>query len=104
MSERCTPSRPPRILVLSWIALMALLGLTVVLAYAPFGAFNVAVALAIATVKAGLVAMIFMELRGERGLTIVFAAAGFYWLFIMFWLSFADYTTRANFPQNLHLL
>jgi cytochrome c oxidase subunit 4 len=106
MMERNAPSawHPPRILLLSWVALLMLLSLTVALAYVPLGALNVVLALAIAATKGTIVAAIFMALRGERRLTIVFAAAGFYWLLIMFWLTFADYTTRTDFPQSLNLL
>jgi cytochrome c oxidase subunit 4 len=89
---------PPRALVLSWLALLALLGLTVLAAYQPLGMFNTVVALAIATGKALLIAAVFMELRQRNGLVIAFAGAGFFWLSIMLWLAFSDYTTRANFP------
>jgi cytochrome c oxidase subunit IV len=85
---------PPRALVLSWVGLMALLATTVFAAYLPLGAFNTVTAIAIATGKALLVAAIFMELRQRGGLTIAFAAAGFFWLGIMLWLAMADYLTR----------
>lgn len=91
---------PPRHLVLSWLGLLALLGLTVTLAYQPLGSFNVVAALTIATLKAALVAAVFMELSERRSLTIAFAAAGFFWLGIMFWLVFSDYLTRPNFPPG----
>lgn len=107
MTIRHTPPaswHPPLILVLSWLTLLTLLGMTVGIAYLPFDAFNVVAALAIAVIKGTIIAGVFMELRSERGLTTVFAAAGFYWLGIMFWLAFADYTTRTNLPQSLHLL
>lgn len=89
---------PPRALVLSWLGLLALLGLTVFAAYQPLGVFNTGVALVIATAKGLLVAMFFMELLGESGLTIAFASAGGFWLSIMLWLAFADYATRPTFP------
>ena len=63
-------------LALSWVALIALLGLTVTLAYQPLGMFNGPIALSIATVKALIVAAIFMELRERRPLTLAFAGAG----------------------------
>jgi cytochrome c oxidase subunit 4 len=85
---------PPRALVLSWLGLLALLGLTVFAAYQPLGVFNTGVALVIATVKALLVAAFFMELWGASGLTIAFASAGGFWLGIMLWLALSDYTTR----------
>jgi cytochrome c oxidase subunit IV len=92
---------PPRILVISWAALLALLGTTVFLAYQPLGSFNFPIALLIATSKAAIVAAVFMELRERNGLMIGFAAAGFFWLAILIWLSGADFTTRAGFPPAI---
>jgi cytochrome c oxidase subunit 4 len=85
---------PPRALVMSWLGLLALLAVTVITAYLPLGALNSVFALFIALVKALIVAAIFMELWQSTGLTIAFAAAGFFWLGIMLWLAFADYVTR----------
>lgn len=93
------PHLPARKVLLSWLGLLALLALTVTLAYQPLGSLNGVVALGIATLKAALVAAVFMELSERRSLTIAFAAAGFFWLGIMFWLVFADYVTRPNFPS-----
>ena len=89
---------PPRILLLTWLGLLALLGLTVAGAYQPLGAFNTAVALSIAVCKALIVAAIFMELRESKAVTLAVACAGFFWLAIMLWLVLADYVTRPNFP------
>jgi cytochrome c oxidase subunit 4 len=94
--------RPPRILVLSWISLLALLATTVFVAYWPLGTANTVIALAIATTKAAIVAVVFMELRERHHLTIAFAGAGFFWLGILLWLALADYTTRPNFPPSMH--
>lgn len=90
---------PARALVLSWIGLLVLLGLTVLMAYQPLGTFNTVIALGIATMKALLIAAIFMELHEGNGLTIAFATAGIFWLAVMLWLAFSDYSTRANFPS-----
>jgi cytochrome c oxidase subunit IV len=91
--------RPPRILVVSWIGLLALLALTVSAAYLPLGTANTVVAMTIATAKATIVATFFMELRERHPLTIPVAGAGFFWLAIMLWLALADYLTRPNFPS-----
>jgi cytochrome c oxidase subunit 4 len=93
---------PPPSLVLSWFALLALLGLTVLMAYQPLGAFNFPVAITIAAAKALIVAAVFMELRDRRGLTIAFAVAGVFWLSILLWLAGSDYFTRTEFPPPLH--
>ena len=93
--------RPPRIVMLAWLGLLALLTLTVFAAYLPLGAVNTVVALAIAATKAALVAAVFMELRDRNALMLTFAIAGFFWLGIMLWLAFSDYVTRPNFPPGL---
>ena len=89
---------PPRILLLSWAGLLALLALTVFGAYTPLGVVNTPLALAIAVGKALIVVIIFMELRERNALTVAFASAGFFWLGIMLWLALADFMTRPNFP------
>jgi cytochrome c oxidase subunit 4 len=93
---------PPRILLLSWIGLIALLTTTVFVAYLPLGTANTVIALVIATVKGAIVAVVFMELRERHPLTIAFAGAGFFWLAIMLWLALSDYVTRSNFPPSMH--
>ena len=97
-----TTRRPPRILVLSWVVLLALLASTVAISYLPLGTANSIIAIAIAAAKAMIVAAIFMELRERNPLTVAFAGAGFFWLGIMLWLALADYLTRPNFPPVLH--
>jgi cytochrome c oxidase subunit 4 len=99
--KRASPGwRPPPALLRTWAALLALLGLTVTLAYQKLGSFNTPVALAIALLKALLVAVIFMELRERRPLVMAFAAAGFFWLAILLWLGSADFITRPDFPYR----
>jgi cytochrome c oxidase subunit 4 len=89
-----TAWRPPLPLVGAWLALLALLALTVTLAYAPLGALNAVVALAIGTIKAAIVAAIFMELRHRGFRTLIFACAGLFWLGILLWLGSMDFLTR----------
>ena len=81
-----TDWRPPLALIGAWLGLLALLALTVTLAYVPLGAGNAVVALTIAT--------IFMELWHRRGLTLVFAGAGLFWLGILLYLGSMDFLTR----------
>jgi cytochrome c oxidase subunit IV len=94
--------RPPRSLVLSWIALLALLGSTVFIAYLPLGIANTVIAMTIAVLKGAVVATVFMELWDRNPLTLTFAGAGFFWLGIMLWLALTDYITRPNFPPDIH--
>ena len=91
---------PPSALLWALLALLALLGLTIALAYQSLGPLNTPIALAIATTKALVVAAIFMELRERRPLTIAFAAAGFFWLAILLWLAATDFLTRPDFPSR----
>ena len=65
------------------------------------GTANTVIAMTIAVLKGAVVAAIFMELRERNPLTLTFAGAGFFWLGIMLWLAFSDYTTRANFPPAI---
>jgi cytochrome c oxidase subunit 4 len=79
-----------------WLALMLLLALTTALAFVPFGTANLFISLAIALIKALLVLILFMELRGSSSLIRAAAAAGFFWLIIMITLTTADYTHRKD--------
>jgi cytochrome c oxidase subunit IV len=78
-----------------WLTLLAGTALTVVAARIDLGPFNAAVALTIATVKALLVALFFMHIRGasEKLLKLVVISAVFF-LFILLTLAMADYGTR----------
>jgi cytochrome c oxidase subunit 4 len=95
MSEHVLPFR---VYVFVWIALMALMALTVYLSTVPMGhALNTAVALFIAAVKAVLVLMFFMHLKYESyKLSAVVFGAGLFWLLILFGLNLTDYLTRVS--------
>jgi cytochrome c oxidase subunit IV len=80
-------------------ALMALLGATVVLAYIHLGELNTIAALTIAVIKATLIILYFMHVRYSSRLLWVFVGAGFFWLLILFALSFSDFLTRGWLPQ-----
>ena len=75
-------------------ALMVLLALTVAASFVPLGPFGVVVALSIAAAKAVLILLFFMHVRYGSTLTKLFAVAGFFWLLILFLLTFSDYLTR----------
>jgi cytochrome c oxidase subunit IV len=76
-------------------ALMALLAVTVGVAYIDLGKFNLAAAMTISIAKTLLILTFFMHLRYGRRLTWVFAGAGFFWLAIMLLLAMSDYATRS---------
>ena len=81
-----------------WLALMVLLALTVLGAHFLHGTLSTAVGLAVATVKAGLVVWIFMQLRHHHGLTRVAAFFALLWLMILITLMLSDYLTRVRLP------
>lgn len=67
---------PPRVLLGTGAALLALTATTVALSLVDFGRINVVIALGVATVKAALVALFFMHLRyTSRFLAVVIAGA-----------------------------
>jgi len=74
--------------------LLVLLLATVVVAEIDLGPLNFLAAALIATVKAVLIMLFFMHVRYSTPLTWLFAAAGFFWLAILFGLTIADYWTR----------
>ena len=84
----------PRSLVKVYAGLMALLALTILLAYLPLGVMHTPAAMLIAAAKAALVGLFFMELAYSTGPVRLWALAGIYWLSILLILSMADYMTR----------
>ena len=76
--------------------LLVFTGLTVALSYVHFGTqkANIAVAMLVATVKAGLVAAIFMHLAAERRLIYRipiftgFFVLGMFWLILFAWYDY----------------
>jgi cytochrome c oxidase subunit IV len=93
MSEHSESSLTTYIVI--WLTLLAGTALTVFAAQIDLGPFNAAVALTIASVKALLVALFFMHIRGasEKLLKLVVISTVFF-LFILLTLSMADYGTR----------
>lgn len=81
-----------------YAALVALTAATVGAAFLDLGPLNFVVALAIASLKAGLVAFHFMHLKDAGPRIRLFAAAGFLWLFILYGLTESDYLTRRWLP------
>jgi cytochrome c oxidase subunit 4 len=67
---------------------------TVIIAEIELGEWNVFVALAIAIIKATLVILFFMHVKESSSLTKLFVVAGFFWMAILFGLTFNDYISR----------
>jgi cytochrome c oxidase subunit IV len=85
---------PVRTYVYVFLALLVCTGLTVGASLVDMGWANTPVALTIAIVKALLVLLVFMELRHSTRMTLLTAAAGFFWLVLMITTFMMDYWTR----------
>ena len=78
-----------------FIALLAGTGLTVFAATLDLGAFNAPVALAIATIKATLVALFFMHVwHASERLTKLVVISALFFLLLLLGLTMTDYATR----------
>jgi len=78
------------------VILLMLTATTVGAAFVNLGPFNPIIALLIATIKATLVVLFFMHVKGaSEKLTGVIVFSGFFFLAILLSLSLADYLTRS---------
>tara|TARA_B100001996_G_scaffold369732_1_gene343424 strand:- start:781 stop:1062 length:282 start_codon:yes stop_codon:yes gene_type:complete len=77
-----------------WLILMFLTFITVWIAQFDFGALNVPIALLIASVKAGVVALYFMHLKYEDGMTWIFATYPIFLLFLLIGFTVIDMFSR----------
>jgi cytochrome c oxidase subunit IV len=73
---------------------LSLMVLTVVASRFDLGIWNTPIALAIAGIKAALVILFFMHVIYSTRLTWVVVIASFFWLAVLFVLTFSDYLTR----------
>jgi len=90
----------PKIYTANLFALLFLTILTVAAASFNFGSANVVIALAIATVKATLVALFFMHLVWDKPVNSIIAIAGFLFLGIFLMFDFLDVTSRNVYPPR----
>lgn len=77
-----------------WALLLALLGASLVAAYAVPAPWTAAVNFGIAATQAGLVALLFMRLDRADALVRLAAACGLFWLAILFVLTLTDTLSR----------
>lgn len=84
--------------LIGWGVMLLLLGLSVLSAYEDIGIWHPVVNFGIALTQAAIVFLIFMKLRGRPSLKWLFAAAGFFWLILLFGLAAVDYFMRNGFP------
>jgi cytochrome c oxidase subunit 4 len=87
-----------RFVIGAGIALLVLAGVSLLLSRAALGAFAVPVALAIAVLKASVVAAVFMEVARERVSIHVAVATGIGMLILLVGLTVADVVTREVAP------
>jgi len=101
-TESHTSHGGPKIYTANLFALLFLTVITVAAASFNFGSANVVIALAIATLKAILVALFFMHLLWDKPVNAIIAIAGFLFLGIFLMFDFIDVTTRVNLqPRNM---
>jgi cytochrome c oxidase subunit 4 len=74
--------------------LLVLLFATVAATWRDFGEWNFVIAAAIASAKAALIMLFFMHVKDGKPLIWVAASASFFWLAILFGITFSDYLTR----------
>ena len=80
--------------LLSYVFLLALLGLNVALALLPLGRAGTTAQLVIASLMAFIVIWVFMQVGHASGLVRAFASASLLWLALMFTFTLTDYLAR----------
>ena len=94
MAAQTSPQR--RTLFLIYVSLIVLLVITAIAAKLSLSTrIHDFLAYGISVAKTILIALVFMEVRYNKGVVRVFAGAGLVWLFLLFLLTFTDYLTRA---------
>jgi cytochrome c oxidase subunit 4 len=87
-----------RKLLLTWLALLALLALEIGASFLPLQRSDRPLILIPALAMVGVVAMIFMQVGRGPILVRLFAAAGVLWLVILLALGSLDPLTRTDYP------
>jgi cytochrome c oxidase subunit IV len=78
----------------AWLVLLVLFAVNLGSAFVPLGAANVTLNLLIAAIMIGVLVTFLMDLRRSNSLTRIIAAAGLFWIALMFALTFTDYLSR----------
>jgi cytochrome c oxidase subunit IV len=95
------PKKPVRVYLLTLTTLLILTVITVLVAQFDLGEANVFAAMAIATVKATVVALFFMHLLHDRPMNSVILGTALVMLGLLLSFSFMDSTTRIDLiPRN----
>lgn len=101
MTREGTSDKSPGVGWVVWatLALLALLGLTAVASVIDLGRAGPAVGLAIAAIKAVIVAWWFMELRESAWTVRLVACGALLWIALLFAGTLSDTLTRAHAPD-----
>lgn len=83
---------------LTWVALLALVLITTLVAMVDLGPFTMVIAITIAATKASLVAAFFMHALYENKVVRIILAGGILWFLIMVSLTLGDYVSRGWLP------
>jgi cytochrome c oxidase subunit 4 len=83
-----------RTFILIWAALIVLTATTVGVSYLELGVMNPVVALVIATIKALLVILVFMEVRYSPKITMMVIVSGVFFLLLLLSLTLSDFLSR----------
>jgi cytochrome c oxidase subunit 4 len=96
MTHNTHTSSAPRVYAATLAALLVLTAITVAAAGIHFGSSstNVVIALGIATIKASLVALVFMHLRHDKPVNAIIAVSGFLFLALLLAYCIIDIDTR----------
>jgi cytochrome c oxidase subunit 4 len=84
--------------VFIFLILIALTITTVAVSKIELGEFNFIVAMTIAVIKAVLVILFFMHVKGSSAMTKLFVGAGFFWMAILLVFVLSDYLSRGWLP------
>jgi len=95
------PITSPKTYAVILAALLVMTVVTVGAAYLDFGPWNTVVAIAIATVKASLVALFFMQLRYDKFNSVIFLGGVLFLAIFLIWTLFDLSTRTVVLPGNL---
>lgn len=82
----------------TWLSLLVLTLITTLVGFVDLGVFTMIIAVGIATLKAAIIAAIFMHALLEAKLVKVVIAGGVVWFLILVTLTMSDYITRGWIP------
>jgi len=89
-----SPHPTRKLFALIWLLLVVMHFVILGSAYLNWGWLNTPFMLVFAVIQMVLILLVFMEARYHPKVIWLFAAAGFFWLLILFTLTGSDYLTR----------